>query len=203
MAAGDIYQVRLESAFFGHRFNNVFFYQAGIVSVDDDSQKLADEFVATIVPLVLPLLSVNLTFDVVRVVNGSNNLDNVIQLISELGVRLTNAAPHNLAIAFRQRLGGAGFRYSYKRFGGLTTDTFNAGGWLNTASFFAQANSLSVGLGSLLVDGTANWNPIQITGGFVLGIPPVFKQFLTGAWQINDRTSHQDTRQEFEWKPSL
>lgn len=205
MAAGNIYQVRTIMTLPDSKPQNVFYYREKS-GIGGSSQDLANAFIEDVVSKLKDILTAGTIIDQVRVINGNNNVDNFVADIDQAGAYSgATTSPDFLAIAFRKRIGGTGFRYSYKRFSGIPASAIGYAGWQDSGTtFFTRVNALAVALGAEIAQLTgATYEPVQITGGFKLGVAPTFKTLLTTQWEINDRASHQDTRQVYEWKGAL
>lgn len=196
MAIGDVYQIKMTQTQSAQVINNVFYYiaSAGFTSAQD----LLDAFVADIFTPMIGMYSAACVTKQIQVVNGMANGDQVVEDMSVAGSRAGVSLATFLACGMRKRNAGIGSRYSYKRFlYGVVADLTGQGLW--GAPFLADVAPIADALGAVLEGVEGAYNPVQITGGFQLGVEPTVSQFLSGSWQVNGKVTHQDTRQEFFW----
>lgn len=196
MATNDIYQLKLTSVSNSEVMQNVFYYRdtAGA----GNALELVEEFTNQVLPDIQAMQN-SLTLNTrIQAVNGMFNTDSWIEDMAVAGDVVGTPVSTFLAVGFRKRFGGIGFRYSYKRFYGLY-----AGSQTNFGVFTSgtrdMLDPLAVKLGQVIEGTLGAYQPVQITGGFVLGTAPVFKQPLQGNWQYSDRFTHQDSRQQYGW----
>lgn len=196
MALNDIYQLKDSYTFLGQTMENVYYYQdttGGGTAAD-----LLTAWLTDVLSVIRALQSTGVTHTRLQCVNGMDNDDQSVLDISSAGTFAGTTGAPDWAFALRRRTGGLGYRYSYKRYGGVSTAHITTAGAL-TATAINLVDAVAVAIGEL-VDGVAgDYRPVQITGGFVFGTAPTFKQDLLGDWQLNSIISHQETRQVYTW----
>jgi hypothetical protein len=200
MAVADIYQIKVFQDMPGQDLIlNVFYYavQAG----EDDPDDLLSVFAEEVWDVVRAIQVPSCVTYKYEVINGSNNTVWKEQGVADAGTNIATApVTPFIAAGFRSSRVFLGSRYSYKRFAGAPSASIDTsdGSW--NATMLGKAYDVSVGLGAVLEGDEAFYYPIQITGGFQLGVAPTPKQNVLGQWTFNRFPTHQDTRQPYEWQ---
>jgi hypothetical protein len=178
---------------------NVYYFQEAAGDPFGSTSDLVAAYIDQVLPSICDLQVAGLNHYQIVCVNGMDNEgDNHIADIDVNGALAVAGAPPELAVGFRRRTGGVGFRYSYKRYGGVSAGAVGANSWIG-APYIASIAALRALLGQLVETEEAAYAPIQITGGFVLGVEPTYRQSLLGAWQSSGQPTHQVSRDIRTW----
>lgn len=198
MALGNIFSVRIEGSYQFQSTMLTMFYQQATAGGDapDLAAAIRDHFY----PVFRPLMVAGAFFQNVFVINGNDNTDFANLLDSQPG---TNAGaiegPAFIAYAFRSPYAGPGTRYSYHRLWGWPPGTLTTlGGGFNAATQ-ALLDTAAGALGTAVEGSLGAYDPVQIGGGFILGVPPTLNHLLLGTWNYNFGPSTQKTRQFYSW----
>lgn len=200
MAVDDIYQIRVKQVMAGgEEMLNVFYYQviSGNSSADDLNSVFADD----LWDLVRAMQTPSTVTTQYQCINGRDNSDYEEQNASDAGLSAnTFVAARFAALGFRSPRTQPGIRYSYKRFGGVPVQAFGTtdGSWDNT--IYTTIIPIQNILGATLEGDDAAYDPVQITGGFELGVNPTKKTTLKGQWQFNIYPSSQVSRKISDWQ---
>lgn len=201
MAIGDIFQIRVHQTFHGEEAMNVFYYEC-LSGGLDASEDVYSEFADVVWDVVRAMQSARVITRRFEVINGMNNLDFFYVDVSSEGDYDTGLdIPPQGAIGFRSPSGGPGTRYSYKRFVGAMTGMLASTGFpiWNEGVREGIMRNVCIALGANLEGASGLYQPIQITGGFQIGTPPVEGHELVGTWSLNEWMSTQRTRAAFSW----
>lgn len=201
MTVGDIYQLKLQSVHpVGEECLNVFYYE--IISQDGEltAENVADEFQDDIMLVAIQPCVETIIFNRLTTINGMDNLDNNETNPAAIGQGSTDTpAASNQAVAMRSQRNGPGTRYSYKRWTGYPHTALGTSDGSFNETYFDGLSPAQLILSENIVHSNGELAPIQIGGGFVLGISPTRNFFLTDPWDVGRFPSHQDTRQHFLW----
>lgn len=201
MALGDIYQIRVHQTFHGEEAMNVFYYET-VAGASNNAEDVYNTFADDVWDVVRAMQSQRVVTRRFEVINGMNNLDFHYVDVSSAGVYDTGLdIPPQGAIGFRSPSGGPGTRYSYKRFVGAMTGMLASAGFpiWNESVREGIMRNVAIALGTALEGVDGQYAPIQVTGGFALGTPPVESHSLLGQWSLNEWLSTQRTRAAFSW----
>lgn len=201
MALGDIFQVRVYQRFHGEECLNVFYYKQAVVGAGD-AEDLLGGFQDDVWDYVRDMQSARVLTHRYEVINGMDNGDFSISDASATGNYDTGLdIPPQGAYAFRSPSAGPGTRYAYKRFVGCMTGALASVGnpvW-STGFLEGWMHYTGVALGALVEATASAYLPIQITGGFQLGVAPTESHQVFGQWAANSWMSTQRTRAQFAW----
>lgn len=207
MAQGDIYQIQVFQTFSALQDDvlNVFYYRAEAAASSNANDVLSvfsEQEGDSPWEAARTIQRTNMVTTLYRVINGNDNQDYVEAGASDAGTKtsLVGACPIFVAVGFRGPRPGPGVRYSYKRIGGIPSDYLasNSGSWAGDAGDDFQVPQDAFGLE---LEGDFNlYAPVQITGGFSLGVAPTFSYSLVGNWTTNVYPSHQVSRANYDWQ---
>jgi hypothetical protein len=147
-------------------------------------QVLSDWF-ATIVEEILDIWPANTNSTQYQIINGMDNGDNYELAQTDAGQNGSSAyLPSMASLALRQPRSSPGQRHAYHHLGGMTNQlAAGSGTWDGTV--ITLINALIANLDNpISVDAIANIVPVQLTGGFKLGVEPTVARILSGGWQM-------------------
>lgn len=196
---GDIYQVRIE--YQDRRLEsmlNVFYFrqvEGGTVTAG----AVASTFLSDIWVTFRAAQPEETTTKKITVVNGMNNLDAYEGFLDLDGTNPSTAYIASfIAAGFRHPRPTPGFRHAYHRVGGLAGQfTTTYGDWNSTMEALLRAIAVELGLG--MAPAEVSLAPVQVVGGFKLGVPPVWGRDLYGDWQYDLIPTSQNTRKRYDW----
>lgn len=128
MAVGDVYQLKLNSAYLGQALLNVWWYRAITAGSGNGAAALLDGFDPTIPNRIAAITVDTMLFGQIEVVNYADPLEFATAECSVAGGELEGDANENVSwetISVRSFRTAPGQRYSYKRFSGLPKDGIN------------------------------------------------------------------------------
>lgn len=198
MTIGDIYQAKFKQTIFGEELLNVFYYRQNGGAAGDGAAELAEGLQGTSSWLQewAAMQLEDVAYDYIQVINGMNNSDQATDftIIPDSGAIDSDgvpAAPTLLAVGFRSNRGGVGTRYSYKRLSGFPAYFLDGNGW--AAGVDTLAAAVATALAAQVGSGGKTFVPVQVTGGFRLGVTPT-ESFPLTAWTMMGTPSTQNTR---------
>lgn len=201
MAIWDTYQVKITTRHpDGQDMLNVHYYQQQSAG-DGDASDLYQEFMDSVATAQRGLMTDNANVVNVQVINGNNNTDFQFANLLLPGTTIVSTpAASFVALGFRSPAPPPGQRYSYKRIGALPAT------WLDTSdgrwdtNIDTPAAAYATAVADTLEGTEAAYSPVQVTGGFSLGVAPTPVRNLNGFWQFNRFPTHQTTRQVLLWE---
>lgn len=199
MDVGDVVQFRTKYDYQGEDMSNVYYYRCTSVVPPVTAQDFIDAVQVTLMPKIYDITHVDATYRQLVAINGMDNSDAAVELVTEAGnSTFTAASPSFVSVGLRCPPVQPGQHYSYKRYGGVPMEIELAdGAW--KASYVAVIVALQEELDDDTSGFGGEWEPVQITGGFTLGITPVVARVLSNPWQHDLIPTHQDTRQLYDW----
>jgi hypothetical protein len=198
MATDDVYQLRLQGNIQGQGVELVHFYQStGALS---SAVELAGLYRDDVVAALKPAMNIRAFLDNVFVINGNDNSEYANLVLGDAGTWATGSdLPPHFAFAFRSPYPGPGKRYSYKRLWGPTSSMFTPTGGALNVTINAILSDICIAFGAELIGATVGYTPVQVTGGFKLGVVPTVAHLLIGTWACYYTVSTQKTRQNYFW----
>lgn len=194
---GDIYQLKMQVTHPADReCLSVFYYEVVDGGSGTDAEEVADEFVTEVVGAWADIATDQTVCNQLETTNGMNNSDwNVTNPSVSGTVTAQSALPPFICVSYLAPRFAPGQRNSYKRMVGGWSALLNTtdGSW-GTTPMAGVFSVLGIAMSAPLTTSNSILIPVQVTGGFRLGVTPV-AQFSWGQnLQINQFPGHQVSR---------
>lgn len=198
MALGDVYQLKVQGSVQFEECEMVHYYRqtTALGSAEDLATAYRDLKSAQLRAVMNPGAFINSYF----CINGMNNADFFLLSDSQPGTLNPSAElPSFAAFAFRSPYMGPGTRYTYKRLWGVSAGIFNPTGGGIGPGLMALLQQICDSFGAITAGQVGTYEPVQITGGFRLGVAPTVSQVLIGQWLCYYTFTTQKSRQQYSW----
>jgi hypothetical protein len=199
MAVNDIYQVTLQIANLGAAKAdslNVFHYRVTDQPGGIDAENISDWVVAEILPEYIALCPDNWLANRVFTQNLMVPEDFNETNPNVAGARAGTAVPPFLAVSIRSPWPGSGYNRASKRLpGGVTADLADTYNW--ASGFITLIQDATNVTGQVMTLGGGTLLPCTIIPARPNADPPtpvVFRAYVDGQWQYNNRVSTQNSR---------
>ena len=156
----DIYQVRIQGEVFDQQCENVFWYAANIIGVEDQlAQGLGLSVQTNIIGNVIGIQSNVFEWTHIQVVNWRVPLEDQYEAdLATVGLVNAEAYPSYVSASFTSPDPGIGLRPASKRFAGISANHINR----NNPDFLLDWVAVAIALGTSIGVGTAVLNPVLV-----------------------------------------
>lgn len=199
MTIGDIYQTRVEyTDGWGEEMVLRVFWEV-ITQGSINAPAINAALQARFVDDMRDIMNTATTITQFQTINGMNNADNEETTVSLAGTSATatKMAPH-LSAAIRIPRQTPGQRHAYHHIGGVVS-VFDSG--------MKFSSTLQTAIGVVADELSSDWSlasgtlrPVQLTGGFKLGVSPTRARYLNVGAQVCRWPVALDRRKQFDWQ---